>query len=150
LLPLFPFGTDFSEIKQALILALQLLKTSSGSPLLIDIASRDISTAPADAGVFTKVATGTKADLPVEGVLPGFSGAVEWLNSAPLTPQALRGKAVLVDFWTFNCINCLHALPYVRAWAEKYRDYGLVVGGVDARTRVSRGVSAMFARPSLD
>ena len=86
--------------------------------------------APADAGVFTKVAAGTKADLPVEGALPGFSGAVEWLNSAPLTPHALRGKVVLVDFWTFNCVNCLHALPYVRAWAEKYRDYGLVVVGV--------------------
>jgi thiol-disulfide isomerase/thioredoxin len=84
----------------------------------IDIASREISTAPADAGAFTKVAAGTKADLAVEGALPGFSGAVEWLNSAPLTPQALRGKVVLVDFWTFNCINCLHALPYVRAWAE--------------------------------
>ncbi len=97
---------------------------------LIDIASREISMAPADAGVFTKVAAGTKADLPVEGALPGFSGAVEWLNSAPLTPHALRGKVVLVDFWTFNCINCLHALPYVRAWAEKYRDYGLVVVGV--------------------
>ena len=97
---------------------------------LIDIASREISMAPADAGVFTKVAAGTKVDLPVEGALPSFSGAVEWLNSAPLTPQALRGKVVLVDFWTFNCINCLHALPYVRAWAEKYRDYGLVVVGV--------------------
>jgi cytochrome c biogenesis protein CcdA/thiol-disulfide isomerase/thioredoxin len=96
---------------------------------LIDIASREISMAPASAGVFTKVVAGTKADLPVEGALPGFSGAVEWLNSAPLTPQALRGKVVLVNFWTFS-INCLHALPYVRAWAEKYRDYGLVVVGV--------------------
>ena len=66
----------------------------------------------------------------MEGALPGFSGSTEWLNSPPLTPQALRGKVVLVNFWTFNCINCLHALPYVRAWAEKYRDYGLVVIGV--------------------
>jgi hypothetical protein len=62
------------------------------------------------AGVFTKVAAGTKADLPVEGTLPGFSGAVEWLNSAPLTPQALRGKVVLVNFWTYNCINYLSRL----------------------------------------
>ena len=107
---------------------------------LIDIASREISMAPADAGVFTKVAAGTKADLPVEGALPGFSGAVEWLNSAPLTPHALRGKVVLVDFWTFNCINCLHALPYVRAWAEKYRDYGLRRRRrTYARTRVREG-----------
>ena len=97
---------------------------------LIDIVFKETSMAPADAGPVTKVAAATKADLPVEGRLPGFSGAVEWLNSAPLTPQALRGKVVLVDFWTFNCFNCLNALPHVRAWAEKYRDYGLVVVGV--------------------
>jgi thiol-disulfide isomerase/thioredoxin len=85
---------------------------------------------PAEAGLVTKISAGTTADLPVEGALRGFSGSTEWLNSAPLTPQALSGKVVLVNFWTFNCINCLHALPYVRAWAEKYRDYGLVVIGV--------------------
>jgi cytochrome c biogenesis protein CcdA/thiol-disulfide isomerase/thioredoxin len=68
--------------------------------------------------------------LPVEGSLPGFGGAVAWLNSGPLTPQALRGKVVLVNFWTFDCINCLHALPHIRAWAEKYRSHGLVVVGV--------------------
>ncbi|REM31792.1 cytochrome c biogenesis protein DipZ, partial [Mycobacterium tuberculosis] len=54
----------------------------------------------------------------------------EWINSAPLTPESLRGKVVLVDFWTYSCINCLRTLPYVRAWAEKYRDAGLVVVGV--------------------
>ncbi|MGB3867019.1 MAG: thioredoxin family protein, partial [Xanthobacteraceae bacterium] len=58
--------------------------------------------------------------------------AVEWLNSPPLTREALKGKVVLVDFWTYSCINCLRALPYVRAWAEKYRDQGLVVIGVHA------------------
>ena len=63
---------------------------------LIDIVFKETSMAPADAGPVTKVAAATKADLPVEGRLPGFSGAVEWLNSAPLTPQALRGKVVLV------------------------------------------------------
>ena len=62
--------------------------------------------------------------------MPGFAGATAWLNSAPLTPQSLRGKVVLVDFWTFNCSNCLNALPYFRAWAEKYRNHGLVVIGV--------------------
>ncbi len=96
----------------------------------IDVVFKEPSTVPDDVDLVTKIAAGTKADLPVEGALPGFSGAVEWLNSAPLTPQGLRGKVVLVNFWTFNCINCLHALPYVRAWAEKYRDYGLVVVGV--------------------
>jgi len=70
------------------------------------------------------------AGLPVEGRLPPLSGATGWLNSAPLTPAALRGKVVLVDFWTYSCINCLRSLPYVEAWYEKYKDHGLVVIGV--------------------
>jgi cytochrome c biogenesis protein CcdA/thiol-disulfide isomerase/thioredoxin len=70
--------------------------------------------------------------LPVEGDAPSLSGAVQWLNSPPLTMEALKGKVVLVDFWTYSCINCLRAIPYVRAWAEKYRDQGLVVIGVHA------------------
>ncbi|HEX4179498.1 MAG TPA: cytochrome c biogenesis protein DipZ [Caulobacteraceae bacterium] len=68
--------------------------------------------------------------LPVEGQLPALGGAVEWLNSPPLDAQALRGKVVLVDFWTYSCINCLRSLPYVHAWAEKYKYQGLVVIGV--------------------
>jgi cytochrome c biogenesis protein CcdA/thiol-disulfide isomerase/thioredoxin len=75
---------------------------------------------------------GQHEELPVEGALPSFSGAVEWLNSKPLTAEDLKGKVVLVDFWTYSCINCLRAIPYVRAWAEKYRDHGLVVIGVHA------------------
>jgi cytochrome c biogenesis protein CcdA/thiol-disulfide isomerase/thioredoxin len=70
--------------------------------------------------------------LPVEGSLPSLAGAVEWLNSPPLTPGELRGKVVLVDFWTYSCINCLRSIPYVRAWADKYKDQGLVVIGVHA------------------
>ncbi len=70
------------------------------------------------------------ANLPVEGELPAFTGATTWINSPPLTPAQLRGKVVVVDFWTYSCINCLRALPYVRAWAEKYKDQGLVVIGV--------------------
>ncbi|MBJ2157002.1 cytochrome c biogenesis protein DipZ [Variovorax sp. IB41] len=68
--------------------------------------------------------------LGIEGDFPSLAGATEWLNSPPLTPEALRGKVVLVDFWTYSCINCLRTLPYVRAWAEKYKDAGLVVLGV--------------------
>jgi cytochrome c biogenesis protein CcdA/thiol-disulfide isomerase/thioredoxin len=70
--------------------------------------------------------------LPIEGGLPpqALSGAVQWLNSPPLTADGLRGKVVLVDFWTYSCINCLRTIPYVRAWAEKYKDQGLVVIGV--------------------
>src|SRR5947207_9255612 len=62
-----------------------------------------------------------------ERALPSLSGATEWLNSLPLTPAGLRGKVVLVDFWTYTCVNWLRTLPYVRAWADKYRDQGLVV-----------------------
>jgi thiol-disulfide isomerase/thioredoxin len=69
-------------------------------------------------------------ELPVEGHLPGFDGSNGWLNSEPLTLDDLRGKVVAVDFWTYTCINWLRTLPYVRAWAEKYRDAGLVVIGV--------------------
>ncbi len=61
---------------------------------------------------------------------PPLDGAVTWLNSPPLTPQELRGKVVLVDFWTYSCINCLRSLPYVMAWNAKYHDHGLVVIGV--------------------
>jgi len=68
--------------------------------------------------------------LPVEGTFPSLAGGVEWINSPPLTPAQLRGKVVVVDFWTYSCINCLRSLPYVRAWADKYRDSGLVVIGV--------------------
>jgi thiol-disulfide isomerase/thioredoxin len=64
-----------------------------------------------------------------EGTLPSLSGATQWLNSPPLTPAGLRGKVVLVDFWTYTCINWLRTLPYVRAWDAKYRDQGLVVIG---------------------
>ena len=70
--------------------------------------------------------------LPVEGPLPSLTGAVQWLNSPPLTAEQLKGKVVLVDFWTYSCINCLRSIPYVRAWAEKYKDQGLVVIGVHA------------------
>lgn len=68
--------------------------------------------------------------LQIEGPFPSLAGATTWLNSPPLTPEALKGKVVLVDFWTYSCINCLRTLPYVRAWAEKYKDQGLVVIGV--------------------
>jgi cytochrome c biogenesis protein CcdA len=68
--------------------------------------------------------------LPDEGPVPAIPSGVEWLNSAPLTNDSLRGKVVVFDFWTYSCINCLRSLPYVEAWATKYKDSGLVVIGV--------------------
>lgn len=82
-------------------------------------------------GAMKRTANGATT-LPIEGPLPSLDGAVQWLNSPPLSTQALKGKVVLVDFWTYSCINCLRTLPYVKAWAEKYRDQGLVVIGVHA------------------
>ena len=68
--------------------------------------------------------------LRIEGEFPSLGGATEWLNSPPLTAAGLRGKVVLVDFWTYSCINWRRTLPYVRAWGEKYKNQGLVVIGV--------------------
>ncbi len=76
--------------------------------------------------------TSAMAVLPVEGKLPPFDGATGWLNSQPLTASGVRGKVVLVEFWTYTCINWLRSHPYLRAWAEKYKDRGLVVIGVHA------------------
>jgi thiol-disulfide isomerase/thioredoxin len=73
---------------------------------------------------------GERPALPIEGRLASFDGATGWLNSAPLTPEGLRGRVVLVDFWTYTCVNWLRTLPYVRAWAAKYADAGLTVVGV--------------------
>ncbi|MBY5363762.1 cytochrome c biogenesis protein DipZ [Rhizobium leguminosarum] len=91
-----------------------------------DLASNEVMIAAADAK------KPFRSDLPVEGPAPSLDGAVEWLNSEPLTTEQLRGKVVLVDFWTYSCINCIRTIPYVRAWAEKYADQGLVVIGVHA------------------
>ncbi len=86
------------------------------------------------------------SDLGVEGSFPSLAGATAWINSPPLAPAALRGKVVLVDFWTYSCINCLRALPYVRAWADKYRDHGLVVIGVHSPEFAFERDSANVAR----
>ena len=73
---------------------------------------------------------GREETLPAEGHLPGFDGAIDWVNSRPLTARDLLGKVALVDFWTFTCINWLRTEPYIRAWSRAYRDDGLVVVGV--------------------
>src|SRR5215207_800441 len=73
---------------------------------------------------------GDRELLPVEGRLASFDRATSWLNSEPLTSEGLRGRVVLVDFWTYTCVNWLRTLPYLRAWAAKYQDDGLTVIGV--------------------
>jgi thiol-disulfide isomerase/thioredoxin len=78
----------------------------------------------------TMMSKSTSSSPPTEGDLPALDGAVAWLNSSPLTPERLRGKVVMIDFWTYSCINCLRALPYIKNWYERYKDQGLVVVGV--------------------
>ena len=102
------------------LLAAAILATASGAP---------IETIAQDNNVVQQM-THPAAHLPIEGELPSFGGATEWLNSRPLTAADLRGKVVVVDFWTYTCINWRRSLPYVRAWAEQYKDQGLVVIGV--------------------
>lgn len=83
-------------------------------------------------------------------VAPEFKGIGTWLNSEPLTMETLRGRVVLVDFWTYTCINCLNHLPYVQEWHERYREQGLVVVGVHtpefAFEKSTKKVQAAIAR----
>ena len=104
------------------------LGADQGAPRIVPAAFMVGDGAPRLAGQVKR--TAAESVLPVEGQLPNLSGATEWLNSPPLSAQALRGKVVLVNIWTYACINCRHVLPHVKAWAEKYRDAGLVVIGV--------------------
>jgi thiol-disulfide isomerase/thioredoxin len=95
--------------------------------------TRTMVAPPARPGLLRSLAhrlAGEPVALPVEGHLASFDGATTWLNSEPLTPQGLRGRVVLVDFWTYTCVNWLRTAPYVQAWAAKYRDDGLTVIGV--------------------
>jgi thiol-disulfide isomerase/thioredoxin len=95
---------------------------------LVDAAS--VAFAAADFGVFAAPGPLSGMRLEGEGSMPPLDGATTWLNSEPLTADVLRGKVVAVDFWTYTCINWLRTLPYIRAWAERYHDAGLVVIGV--------------------
>jgi cytochrome c biogenesis protein CcdA/thiol-disulfide isomerase/thioredoxin len=79
-----------------------------------------------------KVGAGGRLELPVEGQLPSLEGLGPWINSGPLTAAQLKGKVVVIDFWTYSCINCIRSIPYVRAWYDTYEKDGLVVIGVHA------------------
>ncbi|CAO3403354.1 cytochrome c biogenesis protein DipZ [Azospirillum palustre] len=123
-----------------LLARLSYAGTSGVEQSLIDrfapvVANDAVSGAPETSGRGLVLADARRvyhSSLPVEGILPSLDGATDWLNAKPLTTEELRGKVVLIDFWTYSCINCIRTLPYLRAWAEKYRDQGLVVVGVHA------------------
>ena len=102
----------------------EIMNTSKTEDSLIGLFNPRLFSAP------TVLASGFHSFLGDEGSMPELGGAIGWLNSAPLSRQSLRGKVVMVDFWTFTCINSLRPLPYLRNWAEKYKDAGLVVIGV--------------------
>jgi cytochrome c biogenesis protein CcdA/thiol-disulfide isomerase/thioredoxin len=137
-----------SGIDTGLLTRVSLASTNGIEQALVDgLHATTYASATEPAQIVTKVAPVMKAGpgmmmmaatqqssarLPVEGQLPSLAGAADWLNSPPLTAEGLRGHVVLVDFWTYSCINCLRALPYVEAWAKKYRDQGLIVIGVHA------------------
>jgi cytochrome c biogenesis protein CcdA/thiol-disulfide isomerase/thioredoxin len=110
------FGLD-----TGLLARLSLARTTGIEQALVD------NTMPNRAAKSVAVAG---SEFPVEGVMPSLSGATGWLNSPPLTAKDLRGKVVLVDFWTYSCINCIRSLPYIKAWAAKYKGHGLIVIGV--------------------
>ena len=123
-----------NRLEQTLIERIAPARTAGGAMAMQGAMTGAMSGAmhgdPPDGPTMMAATTAPAAGPPVEGELPSLSGAVAWLNSPPLTPQALRGKVVLIDFWTYSCINCLRSLPYVKSWYQRYRDDGLVVIGV--------------------
>jgi thiol-disulfide isomerase/thioredoxin len=107
---------------------LSRLKTAAAVALL---AAAVASSAAAIASLVASPAANAAANpVSTRNTAPEFTGIDTWLNSEPLTMQQLRGKVVLVDFWTYTCINCIDVLPYVKGWNQKYKDQGLVVVGV--------------------
>ncbi len=133
-----------------------LVQTASAEELLVSrLAPRPVATAPTGMSLDDFAADEAARVAPIalaqaDGVLPGFDGGTEWINSAALSPSALRGKVVLVDFWTFECYNCLNALPHVKELYAKYKDRGFVVVGVHtpefARERVPENVRREVAK----
>jgi cytochrome c biogenesis protein CcdA/thiol-disulfide isomerase/thioredoxin len=126
-------GKDGAEPSSSVVMPEGGGAMMSANPLMMMSAKAPTMAMNGNPAAMMKAAEAPAAKaLPVEGSLPSLSGAVEWLNSPPLTAEQLKGKVVLVDFWTYSCINCLRSIPYVRAWADKYKDQGLVVIGVHA------------------
>jgi thiol-disulfide isomerase/thioredoxin len=115
------------------VLIAAVLAIAIGAPIVGFVGETNVAQPTTSTGVRVPFLHGFPTDpMAGQSELASLERADEWLNSPPLTAQALRGKVVLIDFWTYTCINWLRQLPYVRAWAERYRDQGLVVIGVHA------------------
>ena len=115
------------------LLVATVLATAIGAPIAGFVGAMNVTQPTASTGVRVPYLHGfPTGQIASQSELASLERANEWLNSPPLTAEGLRGKVVLVDFWTYTCINWLRTLPYVRAWAEKYKDQGLVVVGVHA------------------
>src|SRR5271166_263617 len=118
-------------LDRGVLTKISLARTSGLEQSLVDRFHPAQNTQPQNSGgammMMSSTAPGAGAG---PQTLPDLAGAIAWLNSPPLNRAELQGHVVLVDFWTYSCINCLRSIPYVRAWAEKYKDSGLVVIGV--------------------
>jgi cytochrome c biogenesis protein CcdA/thiol-disulfide isomerase/thioredoxin len=122
------FGLD-----RGLLTQISLASTSGVEQSLIDRLHPNVQPAPSkNPGGAMMMMMSSKAPGADAGpqMMPDLSGAVAWINSQPITADQLKGHVVLVDFWTYSCINCLRSIPYVRAWADRYKDSGLIVIGV--------------------
>ncbi|WP_192560407.1 cytochrome c biogenesis protein DipZ [Pseudomonas allokribbensis] len=123
----------------AVLAAAAVISTGADKTLLAGTSSEGVASveknvlenAPKVVDYFiSKVRADSTSDEQGKGAMPSLTGAVQWLNSPELSAESLRGKVVLVDFWTYDCINCQHTLPYVKDWEKKYGKDGLVVIGV--------------------
>jgi thiol-disulfide isomerase/thioredoxin len=126
-------GTGVAVLAAAVVISTGADKTllaGTSSEGVTTVEQRVLETVPKVVDYFvSKVKADSSMDN-AQGPMPSLSGAVEWLNSPALSNDSLKGKVVLVDFWTYDCINCQHTLPYVKDWAKKYEKDGLVVIGV--------------------
>jgi cytochrome c biogenesis protein CcdA/thiol-disulfide isomerase/thioredoxin len=126
-------GAGVAVLATAAVIATGLDKTLLAKTSSEGVASVEKSVLENVPKVVDYFVSKVRADSPMEegkGAMPSLAGAVQWLNSPELSAESLRGKVVLVDFWTYDCINCQHTLPYVKDWAKKYEKDGLVVIGV--------------------
>ena len=120
-------------MKASQFMVAAVLAIAIGAPIVAFVKDLNVAEPTTSTGVRVPFLHGSPAgQIAGQSELASLGRANEWLNSPPLTAPALRGKVVLVDFWTYTCINWLRTLPYVRAWDEKYRNQGLVVIGVHA------------------